>query len=332
MIGAEALHKSGDVRQWIAGRVAPWRADWDHALARYYRARGRRGLPPRLAAAGILAVWGILLIGTGLGVSLYPQATDVRCDWFTCYYPVAYTGHPFYRFAAVVGEVLGFCLCSLPPLLLVAAVLTTFVRGLRGRLRRGPHGPQIATGWQNGMTALLSITPLGPDGLVRVRFLTRVDRLWRQRAWIAMILGVIASYFVSLHVLYPIFWWLGPWRQWAAQLALVLLWCAAVVVWMLALAALSTLQEVTYHPERMVLGLHWSSIPALAMFGMGLTPIGVAVLHFQSRGYLSYHDANTLSVTSAPIIMILVGGAYIGINYWLACRVFRLRLRHQALS
>jgi hypothetical protein len=113
MIGAEALHKSGDVRQWIAGRVAPWRADWDHALARYYRARGRRGLPPRLAAAGILAVWGVLLIGTGLGVSLYPQATACAATGSPVL-PVTYTGHPFYRFAAVVGEVLGFCLCSLP--------------------------------------------------------------------------------------------------------------------------------------------------------------------------------------------------------------------------
>jgi hypothetical protein len=67
------------------------------------------------------------------------------------------------------------------------------------------------------------------------------------------------------------------------------------------------------------------------MFGMGLTPIGVAVLHFQSRGYLSYHDANTLSVTSAPIIMLLVGGPTIGINYWLACRVFPPAQRHKAL-
>ncbi len=58
-----------------------------------------------------------------------------------------------------------------------------------------------------------------------------------------MILGVIASYFVSLHVLYPIFWWLGPGGS--GRPSLPWCWCGArrVVAWMLALAALSTLQE-----------------------------------------------------------------------------------------
>ncbi len=334
MIGTEALHKSGDVREWFAGRFAPWFVAWNHALARYYRARGRRELPPRLAAAGILAVWGVLLIGTGLAVGLYPRATDVSCDWYACHYPLVDYNHPFYKLTSALGQLLAFGLCGLPPLLLVAAVLTTFVRGLRERFRGGPRGPQIATGWHNGMVALLSITPLGSDGLVRIRFLARVDRLWRQRAWIAMILGAIAAYFVSLHVLYPIFWWLGPWRQWAAQLVLVVLWCIAAVIWLLALAALATLQEVTYYPQRMGPGGHWSAIAGLAMVGMVLTPILVATLNFQLRialnqGYISYHDANTLSATSAPVIMILVGAAYIAINYILARQVFRLRLRRQ---
>ena len=65
----------------------------------------------------------------------------------------------------------------------------------------------------------------------------------------------------------------------------------------------------------------------LAFLGMILTPIVVGILHFQARGALSYHDANTLAVVSAPVILILVGALYVGINYALANWVFRLRLR-----
>ena len=58
---------------------------------------------------------------------------------------------------------------------------------------------------------------------------------------------MVATYFLSLHVFYPIFWWLGPWRQWAAQIGLVLLWSGAVAVWSVTLTAYATLDEVTYN-------------------------------------------------------------------------------------
>ena len=304
--------------------LASWRVSWDHALARYYRARPRWTLTPRLGALGVGLVWGLGLSGTALGVALYPEATHVTCDWFSCHYPLLERSTPF----EVVSQFLTWVLMFVPCLIMLGAFGLAVRALVRGQRRGGPRGPLIATAWHNGVIQLLTITPLGPQGLVRVRFLARLYGLWQQRALIAMLLGVVATYFLSLHILYPIFWWLGPWRQWAVQIGLVLLWSGAVAVWGVTLAAYATLNEVTYNPKPGGLTPNWSSVSMLVLIGMVLTPIVVAIVNFQLWGALSYHDANTLAVVSAPVILILVGLVYAVINYRLAGWIFRLRLRY----
>lgn len=316
--------------------LARWREAWNHALADYYRTRAGWALTPWLGALGIVLVWGIFLGGLGLAVAAYPQATDVRCDWLQCRYPLLEPGGALWAFnegfrSLVVSLValLGLAvLCLLPPL----AVLLTVLRLSSGRLRRALHGGTegalLAKSWHNGAMALLVITPLGAEGLVRIRFLARLYGLWRQRALIAMLIGVLATLILSQHVGYPIFWWLGPWGHWGAQLLLVLLWSGAAVAWLAMFAAHATLQEVSYMAERRPFAPGWPGIPFLTWLTTILLPFMIGYAWWSQLGPLSAHDRNALLTLSAPLIMGLVGTAATAWNYALAQSVFKLRLRY----
>ncbi len=317
-------------RSWRVGLIDRWAAAWNHALAVYYRAKGGWFLTPRLGRAGMALVWGLFLAGTGLGVAAYPGATEVQCDWFTCHYRLLERmgGSPFEGFNHALGTFFLALTCAIVPAMLALALLWTFVQGLRGQLRTAPRGATLANTWHNGVIAMLVITPLGPEGLVRIRFLTRVYILWRHRALIATVLGVIAAVIVSQHVLRPIFWWLGPWLHWAMQLILVGLWCLVAAVWLVNLAAFATLQEVTFSPHRSAVGPNWRLVSVIMIVAMVITPVIVSRLYFSSFDRLSYHDENTLSVVSAPLILLALGPVFTALNYLAAQAVFQLRARH----
>jgi hypothetical protein len=301
--------------------LSPWRAAWDHALAAYYRGQVAPRRFPRLEAAAAFLVWGVFLGGTALGVAVYPQATDVTCDWFACYYPLAGIDHPLETLLGSLANLLMIGYCLLPPALLLSAVVLFF------RRRRSYRLPlTLASGWSNGATALLAITPLGPEGLVRVRFLTRLYGFWRRRALIAVILGAVATVIVSWHVLWPIFWWLGPWGQWSGQLILTALWCLAAVAWMVNLAAHSTLEEVTFTNRPAFFQFDWHALPTLTTIGSLITPPLLGRLYFSTHVFLGYHDANALSVIIAPPIMLVTGAVFAAINYVLAGWILKARI------
>ncbi len=301
--------------------LSPWRAAWNHALAAYYRGQTAPCRFLHLEAAAARLVWGLFLGGTALGVAAYPQAADVTCDWFACHYPLTRIGHPLETVIGMLTSLLMIGYCLLPLALLLIAVVLFF------RRRRSYRSPlTLASGWSNGATALLAITPLGPEGLVRVRFLARLYGFWRRRALIAVILGAVATVIVSWHILWPIFWWLGTWGQWSAQLILVALWCLAAVAWMVNLAAHSTLEEVTFTNHPALFQLDWRALPALTTIGSLITPPLLGRLYFSTHVFLGYHDANALSVIIAPPIMLVTGVVFAAINYALAGWILKARI------
>lgn len=304
--------------------LASWCAAWNHALTAYYRNQAALRRLPRLEAAAALLVWGLFLGGTALGVAVYPQATDVTCDWFACYYPLTRIGHPLETVLGSLANMLMVGYCLLPLALPVIAVVLFF-----RRRRRGYRMPlTLASGWSNGVTALLAITPLGTEGLVRVRFLARLYGFWRRRALIAVILGTVAVVIVSWHVLWPIFWWLGPWGQWSGQVILTALWCAAAVAWLVNLAAHATLEEVTFSDRPTFFQAGWHTVPRLTTIGSLITPPLLGRLYFSTHVFSGYHDANALSVIIAPPIVLVTGVVFAAINYTLAGRILKTRLQH----
>ncbi len=309
------------VREKFADR---WRRSWNHALARYYRCQPGWALSPRAGAIGIALVWGTFLIGTALGVALYPQATAVQCDRFTCYYPLGTT----WTIYSMWTNALAMALCIGPLIILLILIpAALIIRWRRGRPLMAPAGATIANSWHNGVIDLLTILPMAGGDLIRIRFLSQLWRLWQQRALVAMGIGVLAAVVVSQHVLFPIFWWLGPWRQWAVQLVLVLLWSAVAVSALIAWTAFATLNEVTSSVQAALVSWAWigQGMFAAMLFApiLLLGQIWAALDMFP----LQYHDRNVLYTVLGPLALLALALAFAVLNYLLAQGIFRLRLR-----
>lgn len=309
--------------------LALWREAWQHELCRLFRAKPRWSLTPGLAGAAILVVWALFIGGTGLAVAAYPEATHVECDWFTCHYRMLeQIDHPLETLPGLVSSLLFGSMCLILPGLLLILSAWSVVRIVRGRAQFRFRGITLASAWHNDVITLLTLTPPAPDGLVRIRLLCRLNGIWRQRALIALVFSVLATYFVSVHVVYPIFWWLGPWQQWGAQLLLVLLWGGAVVVGLIWLVTLQLLSEVGYQSDRGLVGGGWQTlVPAGVLLALG-SVIGLSRLHMLSFENLRYHDANVHAVVSMPLILILTAAPLSALNYALAQAVFHYRTNH----
>ncbi|GEM_PF-3316862 len=316
--------------RWLALRDR-WRASWDHALMQYYRARHRPGMTPWLGMMGILLIWGLLLLGTGLGVAAYPQAADVYCDRQGCHYPLSGSSHPLWSLNLALSGIVAFAFLVMSFLVPLLLVLLGVLRIFAGRLwqrRPDPGKLYLARAWDSGVMPLLVITPPGPAGLVRVSFLTRLYGFWQRRALIAMGIGSMATLFVSEYVVRPTFWWLGPWRQWAVQLLLVLLWSGALVVWLIALAALNTLRDVA-GPEQWFSFSLWQAAPALLalVLVVVVVPVSTRLLSLPGSLFPDEHDRVLTAALLMPLLAIGWGALFAVLNYVMAQALFVLRLR-----
>jgi hypothetical protein len=315
----------------LPGFMRELRRLWRHPVTRYYRRHILPALPNRLAAIGIGLIWGTFLIGGTLAVAAYPQATDVSCDWWGCAYPLGGINNPLYGFNQLLDDAIILMLVLGLIGLVLAVMGRSFIRGMRGDWQPDVGGSRsLATSWQNGVMDLLTLTPVIDRELLHIRLLCRLYAMWQRRAWFVMVYGALVTLVVANHIVYPIFWWLGPWRHWAAQLLLVLVWGVNIGVWAAAFGLFGLLSEVAYVPSGSRSVFNWSGVPMLVITLMVIMPLLVLLwsnVFFWTLAQSSYHDGNTLRTVTAPLWFGALGGAFCALNYGLSVLVYRMRLR-----
>ncbi|MBN1967673.1 MAG: hypothetical protein JW910_23655 [Anaerolineae bacterium] len=315
--------------------LATWQAAWRHPLAAYYRARAKPWLTPWLGRIGLAVVWALFLGGTGLAVAVYPTATDVQCAGLGCRYPLLEPGSATYAFYAAYDELSALIVlsvaCLLPAFGLFLLTVYAVYKGTRGTLKLDPVGAHLATGWANGAVALLAITPLGAAGVVRIRFMDRIYHAWHNRLALGCVAGALAAVIVSRHVIYPVFWWLGPWGQWAVQLLLVLLWLAVGIIWIVVFQAMSLLAEVTYpvrqHSRPLLPG--WQTIGSVMSALTVLVPLLWMIVagEWADRNLEPFYRVDAAMTVIVPGVLLVCGPVIAAAYYQVAQVIFRLRLR-----
>lgn len=209
----QTLARTAQVR--LSNPLDAWREALTHALTGIYLRLPRRTLPSHLAGRAILFVWAFWLLGTALAVILYPQAIGEACTEIysitSCYPPLSGAASPLYHVDLWLARLLSVTLLVVPPLLLAGSFLRTLISGLRGEPPRQPNSLTLGIAWQTGLIEMLHLTPVSPATLVRIRVLSRLYTAWRQRAWLALGLGLAGAIAVSHAVVVPPHPWLGGW-------------------------------------------------------------------------------------------------------------------------
>jgi hypothetical protein len=306
--------------------VDVWKRVLRHSLLSFYLHLPRRSLPARLARISVGAVWGGWLVATALAVHLYPQATDVTCSGYSCRFPLSGPGSPLYDLNDWLGAITGLALLALLPLLGVAALLRMFVQGLRGRWTNISPPFTLASSWDTDLITLLVLTPLTPGDLIRIRVLSRLYSAWRQRAWLALGLGVGAALGVSEGVVRPPFWMLGAWQNWLVLLGIVALWGLVLGVWVMVFCVFAVLDEVTHSSQRVMPGLSWSAV-TLLLFSVSVLAPPLVMLSMTT-----YFNDPPEWLIQRPLVIGLLGLFLGGIDYCTAQILFRLRLHTRLRS
>ncbi len=309
-----------------------WRQAVTHPLTGIYLRLPRRTLPRHLASRAIIFIWALWLVGTALAVALYPQAIGEVCteiySMTYCHPPLSGEASPLYHVDLLLARLLSAVLVVFPPLLLAGSFLRTLIGGLRGQPARQPSHLTLGAAWASGLIEMLHLTPLSPGMLVRIRVLSRLYTVWRQRAWLGLGLGLLGAIAVSHAVIVPPYPWLGGWGNWLVQLGLVGLWGAALVIWVSTLSVFAVLNEITQHSRQIFPGLGWSTLAGGLFVIMVISPVYLLLRlwnHYQLSG-VNLLEWGVL----APLVVAFAGLVMAGISYASALVIFHLRLRFLA--
>lgn len=320
------------VRLRLDDPLAAWRQAAAHALLGIYLRLPRRTLPSPRARRVIGFVWALWVGGTALAVALYPQAIGEVCTdiygMTYCHPPLSGPASPLYQVDLWLARVASGALLVFPPLLLAGSFLRTLVGGLRGRPVRQPSRLTLGAAWQTGLIEMLYVTPMSPATLVRIRVLSRLYSAWRQRAWLALGLGLVGAIAVSHAVVVPPYPWLGGWGNWLVQLGLVGLWGVAGAIWVGTFSVFAVLNEVTSGGGQVFPGVGWSSLAGTLFVILIVSPVFV-LLRLWNQFRLS--DVSMLEWgVLAPLAVAFAGLVMAGVSYASAQIVFRLRLHYRA--